>query len=90
MKGYWSYLNDLMEKFSKQASDEDWDHFKPWITKTLNLIQQNKMEEAYDSFCQEVYYLTEHYNADYSMFNLHQMDVYYGVFNRFSPVVKAC
>lgn len=90
MKGYWSYLNDLMEKFSKQACDEDWDHFKPWITKTLNLIQQNKMEEAYDSFCQEVYYLTEHYNADYSMFDLHQMDVYYGVFNRFSPVVKAC
>lgn len=90
MKGYWSYLNDLMEKFSKQASDEDWDHFKPWITKTLGLINNGEMEAAYDSFCQEVYYLTENYNSDYSMFDLHQMDVYYGVFNRFSPTVAAC
>ena len=90
MKGYWSYLHDLMEKFSKQASDEEWDHFKPWITKTLDLINKGEMEAAYDSFCQKVYYLTENYNSDYSMFNLHQMDVYYGVFNRFSSMVKAC
>ena len=45
MKGYWSHLNDLMEKFSNQASDEDWNHFKPWVTKTLGLIN-NEMSSV--------------------------------------------
>ena len=81
MKGYWSYLNTLMEHFSNVASEEEWDHFKPWAKETLEMIDNGNMEDAYINFCKEVFYLTENYNKDYQMFNNKQMDIYTGVYN---------
>ena len=84
MKGYWSYLQQLMEHFSSVAEEEDWDHFKPWAKETLEMIDSGKMEDAYINFCKEVFYLTENYNKDYQMFNDKQMDIYTGVYNMFN------
>jgi len=84
MKGYWSYLNSLMEHFSSVAEEEEWNHFTPWAKETLELIDNGQMEDAYVNFCKEVVYLTENYNKDYQLFDDVQMDVYLGVFNMFN------
>ncbi len=84
LKGYWSYLGNLMEHFSKIAEEKDWDHFKPWAKETLEMIDNGEMEDAYINFCKKVVYLTENYNKDYQMFNDKQVDVYTGVYNMFN------
>ena len=84
MKGYWSYLNTLMEHFSNVAFEEEWVHFKPWAKETLEMIDSGNMEDAYMNFCKEVVYLTENYNKDYQLFDDMQMDIYTGVYNMFN------
>ena len=83
MQGYWSYLNDLMEHFTKTAVEEDWDHFRPWVDKTLGMIRNGDLEDAYGSWCEEVVYLTENYNKEYDLFNDDQLDIYLGVLNQY-------
>ena len=54
MMGYRNYLEQLMEHFSNIASEEEWNHFKPWIVETIQMIDSGKMEDAYDNFCRKL------------------------------------
>ena len=83
MMGYWSYLEQLMEHFSNIASEEEWNHFKPWIVETIQMIDSGKMEDAYDNFCKKVIYLTENYNTNYFLFDNKQKDIYSGIYQKY-------
>ena len=83
MQGYWSYLEQLMEHFSNIASEEEWNHFKPWIVETIQMIDSGKMEDAYDNFCKKVIYLTENYNTNYFLFDNKQKDIYSGIYQKY-------
>ena len=83
MMGYWSYLEQLMEHFSNIASEEEWNHFKPWIVETIQMIDNGEMEDAYDNFCKKVIYLTENYNTNYFLFDNKQKDIYSGIYQKY-------
>tara|TARA_E500000178_G_C16967239_1_gene729093 strand:+ start:552 stop:1010 length:459 start_codon:yes stop_codon:yes gene_type:complete len=80
MRGYWSYLDKLMNKYDKIESFENAKKlFRPWAEETIRFINSSQMNRAYHSFCLMVVNLTEKYNSDYSLFSKPELDIYLGL-----------